>query len=58
MGDQRKMREKLQSTKQIFLYRLVTANSVIHVRAFSRKELEYVIIMLIILIPANILTCF
>lgn len=49
MGNRRKMREKLPSTKQIFLYRLVIANSVIHVREFSRKELEYVIIMHIIL---------
>lgn len=52
------MREKLPSTKQIFLYRLVIANSVIHVREFSRKELEYVIIMHIILIPAHLLTSF
>lgn len=48
----------LQSTKQIFLYRLVIANSVIHVTEFSRNELEYVTIMLIILIPAHFLTCF
>lgn len=58
MGNRRKMREKLPSTKQIFLYRLVIANSVIHVREFSRKELEYVIIMHIILIPAHLLTYF
>lgn len=50
MGKQRKMCEKLQSTKQIFLYSLSIANSMIHVREFFRKRLEYMIITFIIII--------